>query len=88
MKIEWTEKHETYFDLDQAVEDFHTMLKWNPDKDIDTAIHTAIEENIGKIGKSEEPIEIATKALKAAVGGVQMRMEFPKIWWEDSVWKE
>ena len=95
MDIQFTVPYTAYFDLEQAIEDFHTDLFYKPKYDPDLAIYDAVEDNISyPVGIEELPpevIEIAAKALRKAVGGVQLEMELPPLptlWWEDSVWKK
>lgn len=79
MKVTWTNTFTVDFDLDQAVEDFHDILYWNPDKDPNTAIYDAIEANWECEGEeyidTSEAIEICAKALRKCIGGVQIEME-------------
>ena len=79
MDIEFTVKRTAYFDLEQAYEDYYTILDFDPNKDPDSAIYDAVEENIGwPLGQDEYPnevVEIAAKTLRQQIGGVQMRME-------------
>jgi len=79
MKIEWTNTFTVDFDLEQAVEDFRSILEWNPETDPDSAIYHAVEANWACDGEeyidTTPGIELAAKAVREAIGGVQMRME-------------
>lgn len=79
MNIEFTVKHTAYFDLEQAYNDYFTILDYSPDTDPDSAIYDAIEENlIWPTNQDEYPnevVETAAKALRQQIGGVQMEME-------------
>lgn len=95
MKVEWTNTFTADFDLDQAQQDFYDIMDCDPDKDPDTAIYDAVEDNWSCDGEeyidTSEAIEICAKALRERVGGVQLQMElppFPTLWWEESVWKK
>lgn len=79
MKITWTNTFSIDFDLDQAEEDFHEFMYWNPKADTDKAIYDAVEANwyfgYEEIVDSSPAIEECAKALRERIGGVQMEME-------------
>lgn len=76
MKIEWTVTYQTNFDLEQAIEDYNLLTKYQYDVNHDKAIYDAVEANIYGVGEHQEPIEIAAKALrKALCDGIQMKMD-------------
>ena len=80
MKVEWTTKFELDFDIDQAQEDYREILYWNPEKDPESAIYDAIEDNLTYDDGVGEyipygVIEHCATALKDRIGGVQLKME-------------
>ena len=79
MNIEFTVKYVAYFDLEQAYYDYFTILDFNPNKDPDSAIYSAVEENLNWPSNQDEypneVVETAAKALRKRIGGIQMRME-------------
>ena len=79
MKIEWTNTFTNEFDLDQAEEDFHTILYYDPLRDPDCAIYNAVEANWDFKGEeyidTSEAIEMCAEALRKRIGGVQIEME-------------
>ena len=83
MLIEWNEPHCVVFDLMGAVESFQYELEYQDklnldDYDYERAIYNAVNDNIKWefCGQYEDrPVEIAAKALKKYIGGIQMRME-------------
>ena len=80
MKVEWTTKFELDFDIDQAQEDFHTIMFHNPENDPESAIYGAVEANLDYdkgIGEfiPYGIIEHCATALKDRIGGVQLKME-------------
>lgn len=79
MKVTWTNTFTVDFDLDQAEEDFKQMTYWNPQIDINTVIYDAVEANWACDGEeyidTAPAIEQCAKALRARIGGVQMKME-------------
>lgn len=76
MKIEWTVTYEANFDLEQAVEDYNLLTKYQYDVDHDKAIYDAVEANLYGVSEHQEPIEIAAQVLREALrDGIQMRME-------------
>ena len=96
MEINFTITYTAQFDVEQAEEDFHTILWVNPQVDPDKALYDAVEENLSWPHNVDdcpnEVVETAATALRKRIGGIQMRMEdlpsFPTLWWEDSVWKK
>ena len=95
MEIKFTITYTAYFDLDQAVEDFQEMRWRFPEKEIESILYDAVEENISwphcVDDCPNEVVEDAAKALRCRLGGVQMQMDLPPIptlWQEDSVWKK
>lgn len=80
MKIEWTVTCQTDFDLEQAIEDFNFIVEQNPEEP-DKAIYDAVEANwacdwdINEYIDTQPGIKIAAKALREAIGGVQMQMD-------------
>ena len=80
MKIEWTETYECEFDLEQAVEDFHTERLINPNPDIEVDIDYAIEENLSSSERiPDEAYEKAKIAFKHAIGGIQLEMDLDNL---------
>jgi hypothetical protein len=76
MKIEWTTTYQTNFDLEQAIEDYNLLTKYQYNVDPNKAIYDAVEANIYGVGEHQEPIEIAAKALREALrDGIQMKMD-------------
>ena len=79
MIVEWTNTFKVDFDLDQAEEDFRMLLEYHPERDVNTLLYDAIEANWAFDGEeyidTAPAIEQCAKALRARVGGVQMRME-------------
>lgn len=80
MKIEWTETYECEFDLERAIEDFHTERQINPDPDIEVDIDYAIEENLSSSERIPEKVyEKAKIAFKHAIGGIQLEMDLDNL---------
>lgn len=79
MTITWTETFTTQFDIDQAVEDAEFDFANNSFLEQDDIIYSAVENNMEfhncEVLDYYEAIEIAAKALRTRLGGVQMRME-------------
>ena len=79
MIIEWANTFKVDFDLDQAQEDYNQIMYWNPSTYAETAIYDAVEANWYCDGEeyidTNPAIEIAAKALRERIGGVQMKME-------------
>ena len=84
-------------DIEEAFNDFETLMEWHKDLDPHKAVYDAIEENLICFPKEsaeylpQEVIEKFADALRKRIGGVQMEMDlppFPTLWWEDSVWKK
>ena len=65
-------------DLNDAFDDYNTMMEWNPDYDPNKAIYDAINENLicpQDVDVPEDVFEQFAKALKTRIGGVQLEME-------------
>lgn len=79
MTITWTETFTTQFDIDQAVEDAEFNFANNSYLGQDKIIYNAVEDNMEfrdcDVIDYYEAIEIAAKALRTRLGGIQMRME-------------
>lgn len=79
MTVDFSINYEAWFDLENACEDFYTYLTF---KDPDSAIYDAVEDNISYSvtvdDLPQEVIETCAKALRMAIGGIQMRMELDK----------
>ena len=80
MMVEWTNTFKQDYDLDWGEETFNELLERYPNKDPDALIYDAVErtfyfEDGCEYIDYDEAIEIAAKALRERVGGVQMRME-------------
>ena len=87
MMIEWTNTFRQDYDLDWAEETFYDLLMKYPNKDPNSLIYEAIERTFYFEDGCEyidysEAIEIAAKALRKRIGGVQMEMDllpFPTL---------
>ena len=99
MDINFTLTYKAYFDLDQGEEDFHKMLYWNPEEDINKILYDATEQNIiwptTIDDLPNEVVETAATALRKRIGGIQTQMNLDTYinfsvspWQEDSVWKK
>ena len=99
MDINFTLTYKAYFDLDQAEEDFHKMLYWNPEEDINKILYDATEQNIiwptTIDDLPNEVVETAATALRKRIGGIQTEMNLDTYidfscapWQKDSVWKK
>lgn len=79
MEVTWTNTFTTYFDLDQAEEDFRYILSNVPHKDPETAIYDAVEANWyfdhNEIIDVSSAIEQCARALRTRIGGIQIRMD-------------
>ena len=80
MTIEWTNTFKQDYDLDWGEETFNELLKRYHNKDPESLIYDAVErtfyfEDGGEYIDYYKAIEIAAKALRERIGGVQMRME-------------
>ena len=79
MKIEWTNTFSTDFDIEQAKIDFEDLMICKPNKDPDRVIYDAVNANFIADGEEyidiQPGIELAAKALRKAIGGIQLRME-------------
>jgi len=79
MQISWTNTFTTFFDLEQAYEDFYYIMREHDDNYLDKAIYDAVEANWYFDGEeyvdTYAGIEAAADALRAYIGGYQMRME-------------
>lgn len=79
MDINFTIPYTAHFDLDQAEEDFCQILFWKPHANPDCAIYDAVDDNLDWPNNQDEypneVVEIAAKALRARVGGVQLKLD-------------
>ena len=79
MDINFTLTYTAHFDLEQAKEDFYEIRWWHPEKDPDSTIYEAVEENLDwPKNQDEYPNEVVEKAataLRKLIGGIQLRME-------------
>ena len=67
-------------DIEDAFNDFETIMEWSPDHDPDKAIYDAIEENliVSRDAVEHLPqsvIEDFANALRKRIGGVQLEIE-------------
>ena len=78
MKLKYTKEFEVECDMDQAEEDFHEIIYWNPEMDFNRALYDAIEDNLVYYSDGDIPqsvIEEFAQALRKRIGGIQIKME-------------
>ena len=80
MKVDFQVTYTATCDLDDALEDFESLMDWDPHRDLNKAVYDAIEENMfypkeidGDV--PQDVIEQFATALRKRIGGVQMEME-------------
>lgn len=83
MIIKWVNELHVNFDVDQAVEDFREITRWDPDADPDSTIYHVVNENFFIKGEEyldiSAGIELAANAVRKALGGIQMKMDLSEL---------
>ena len=80
MKVNFEVTFTAKCDMDDAFDDYNSIMEWNPQIDPNEAIYDAINENLIVSDDAFEltpqsVIETFANALRTRIGGVQMRME-------------
>lgn len=80
MKVDFQVTFTAMCDLNDAFDDYNTIMEWNPQMDPDKVIYDAIEGNLIVSNDASEympqsVIEEFASALRTRIGGIQMRME-------------
>ena len=80
MKVDFQVTYSATCDIEEAVEQYKSDLKWDKSKDIDQTIYDAVEETMiypheidGDV--PQFVIEKFAEALRTRLGGIQLEME-------------
>ena len=80
MKVDFQVTYTATCDIEEAVEQYYSDLKWDKSKDVDNTIYDAVEETMrypreidGNV--PQFVIEQFANALRTRIGGVQTEME-------------
>lgn len=83
MIIKWVNELHVNFDVDQAVEDFREIMRWDPDADPDSTVYDVVNDNFFIKGEEyldiSAGIELAANAVRKALGGIQMKMDLSEL---------